>query len=66
MLIPSLKKSRCCIQSFPAVPSCMVDSSLYQRSIAVAPLPLSAGVVAFQARSLGENYNLSASLVLLH
>ena len=27
---------------------------------------VAAGVVAFQARSLGENYNLSASLVLLH
>jgi hypothetical protein len=27
---------------------------------------VAAGGVAFQARSLGENYNLSASLVLLH
>jgi hypothetical protein len=64
--LPSLKTSRRRVQSFPAMPSCVVDSSLYQQSIAVAPLAVPAGAMRIQARSSGEDYNLSASLVLLH
>jgi hypothetical protein len=49
-LIPSLKKSLLCIESFRALPASLVDSSLYQRSMAIALPAVPAGAV----RTSGE------------